>query len=298
MSINNHNTHILPKFEYYSPKNIEEACKILSELPEDSKILAGGTDLIPKMKEGVLKPKNIINIKQIQGLSGIQEKDNCIIIGANTKIRDIEKNLIIQKKADILHQATKKIGSVQIRNIATIGGNICNASPAADGVAALIALNAEISIIGVKKKKTIKLEAFFKGPGKTILNKEEILTEIKFPVPEPGSYGYYCKLGRVSLDLATVSLAVQLKMVDEKVENIIIVSGSVAPTPLRLYNIENLCINKKITNDLIDEVAEKISREIKPISDTRASADYRYLAIKGLAKEAFSQILEKSRGTR
>ena len=169
MIINRHNTHILHAFQYHNPTSVIDACKLLSDLPEDTRIIAGGTDLIPKMKEDILRPSNIVNIKNIPGLSGIDEKDNCIQIGALTKIREIEKNSLIQEKANILHQATRIIGSIQIRNLATIGGNLCNASPAADGAAALIALNAEVTVRSHKKVRCVNLETFFKSPGKSIL---------------------------------------------------------------------------------------------------------------------------------
>ncbi|MBM3292342.1 xanthine dehydrogenase family protein subunit M [Candidatus Bathyarchaeota archaeon] len=294
MSINKHNTHILHNFKYFTPSNIQEACKLLSELPEDTKILAGGTDLIPKMKESVLRPSNIINIKQITGLTNIEEKNNRITIGALTKIRDIEKNSIIYDKANILHQATRVIGSVQIRNLATIGGNLCNASPAADSAAALIALNADTKIVGLRKERIVNLEKFFKGPSKSILEKDEILTHIQFQIPNNNNFSYYRKIGRVSLDLATVSLAVQAEVIHGKILKLSMVAGSVAPIPIRLVSCEESLLDKKLNNDLIQEIAVKASKEIKPITDARGSASYRKNAIKGLTKEAFNILLEKT----
>ena len=296
MIINRHNTHILHAFEYHNPASVIDACKLLSDLPEDTRIIAGGTDLIPKMKEDLLRPSNIVNIKQIPGLSGIDEKDNCIKIGALTKIREIEKNSLIQEKANILHQATRVIGSIQIRNLATIGGNLCNASPAADGAAALIALNAEVTIRSHKKVRYFNLETFFKGPSKSILEKDEILTCIQFQTPKKDSFSYYRKLGRVSLDLATVSLAIQARVDEGKIIEIRIVTGSVAPIPLRLKTVEDSLIDRKLTEDLIQVTANQISKEIKPITDARGSASYRKNAIKGLVKEAFFAMLEKKEG--
>jgi carbon-monoxide dehydrogenase medium subunit len=294
MSINKHNTHILHKFEYYAPSSVQEACKLLSELPDDTKILAGGTDLIPKMKEAVIRPRNIINIKQITGLTNIEEKKGVITIGALTKIRDIEKNSLIQDKANILFQAIRIIGSVQIRNLATIGGNLCNASPVADSAAALIALNANTKIVSQNNERIVNLENFFKGPGKSILEKDEILTQIKFSTPSVNSFSYYRKLGRVSLDLATASLAVQAEVDDGKIVQVRIVAGSVSPIPLRLKSSEELIIDKKLSEKFIQEVAINASKEIKPINDTRGSARYRRNAMKGLIKEAFYSLLEKT----
>jgi CO/xanthine dehydrogenase FAD-binding subunit len=297
MIINRHNTHILHTFQYHNPTSVVDACKLLSDLPEDTRIIAGGTDIIPKMKEDLLRPSNVVNIKNIPGLSGIDEKDNCIQIGALTKIREIEKNSLIQKKANILHHATRIIGSIQVRNLATIGGNLCNASPAADGAAALIALNAEVTIRSHKRVRCVNLETFFEGPGKSILDKDEILTLIQFPTPKKDAFSYYRKLGRVSLDLATVSLAIQARVDEGKISEFRIVAGSVAPIPLRLKTIEDSLIDRKLTEDLIQLTANQISEEIKPITDIRGSASYRKSAIKGLVKEAFYAILGKKEGS-
>ena len=289
-----HNTHIVFPFEYYAPMSVPEACDLLDKL-DDVRILAGGTDLIPKIKEAALRPKQVVNLKKIPGLTGVEEKDGTIKIGALTKIRDVERSLLVQESANILYQAVHTIGSVQIRNLATIGGNICNASPAADSAAALIALDATVHLVGPTSVRSISFEDFFVGPGKTVLLKNEILTDIVFPTPARNSYGYYRKIGRVSLDLATTSLAVQTKMSRSRLEDVRIVAGSVAPVPLRLKSIEDWLKGQDLNPSIIGEAANRASDFIKPIDDIRGSAEYRRELIKGLTREAFETILEEEK---
>jgi CO/xanthine dehydrogenase FAD-binding subunit len=280
--INTHNTHIVASFQYHAPTSIAEAVKLLEEHGADALVLAGGTDLIPKMKQAVLKPKHLVNLKRIPELMGVREEAEQIRIGALTHLRDLERSIIVTEKLPLLHEAVTAIGSVQIRNMGTVGGNICNASPAAN-------------IAGPSGARNIDLESFFTGPGKTVLGRGEFLASLTLPYPDEGSHGAFIKLARTSLDLATTSIAVNAKMKKDTVEIARVVMGSVAPTPLRLRNVEQSLTKKKLTVDAIEEAGRLVSESIKPIDDIRGTAEYRRLASKGLAMEALTRILEDSR---
>ncbi|MGD0802713.1 MAG: xanthine dehydrogenase family protein subunit M [Candidatus Bathyarchaeia archaeon] len=295
MSINTHDTHILHSFQYYAPTSVTEAAKLLDKHGVEAVVLAGGTDLLPKMKQALLKPRQVINLKQIPELVGVREEAELIRIGALTRLRDLERSIIVTEKLPLLHAAVSSIGSVQIRNMATVGGNLCNASPAADSAQALIALDAKANIAGPSGDRSIELESFFTGPGRTVLGRGELLASLIVPYPEPGSQSAFIKLGRTSLDLATVSIAVNAKMKKETIESIKIVMGAVAPTPLRLRNVEQQLMKKKLNMDAIEEAGRLVSESIKPITDIRGTAEYRRLASRGLAMEALTRILEDSR---
>jgi carbon-monoxide dehydrogenase medium subunit len=295
VSINAQNTHIIPfKFQYFSPKTIEEATRLLKKHP-GSKILAGGTDLLPKMKQRIVEPKHIINIKKIENLAGIKKKGNHIIIGALKSIRSIEKNKLIQNKLPLLYQAVKSIGSIQIRNMGTIGGNICNASPAADGALGLIVLDAITKIVGVEEERQIPLHEFFNGPGTTVLKEGEILKEIKIQIPKKGTGGCFISIGRTSLDISTISVATLLNIEGDKINKARIAFGSAAPTPLRLYELEEELLGQKLTIDLLKRLGIKASKMIKPITDVRGTKEYRSEAAKGLLMESLKQSWDSMR---
>ncbi len=295
MSINTHNTHILHAFKYYAPSSVADAVNLLQRHGEEASVLAGGTDLIPKMKEALLRPTHVVSLKRIPELAGVREEAKWIRIGALTRLRDIERSIIVTEKLPLLHEAVTSIGSVQIRNMATVGGNLCNASPAADSAQALIALGAKAKIAGPSGEREIELESFFTGPGRTVLGRGELLTSLTVPYSEEGRRGAFIKLGRTSLDLATVSIAVSAKMKKETVESIRIVVGAVAPTPLRLRSVEQQIAKKKLTVETIEKVSKLVSESINPITDIRGTAEYRRLASKGIAMEALTRILEDSR---
>jgi len=285
-SINKFNTHIIGKpFEYHQPTTVEEATKLLADLT-DVKVLAGGTDLIPKMKQRLLEPKNIVNLKKIKALEGIKETDKGIWIGAATKLRAIERSELIKEKIPLQYLATKTIGSVQIRNMGTLAGNVCNASPAADGALGLVAQDSIIHIAGSKGTRDVPITEFFTGPGAIVLEKDEIVTGFTVPIMDKDTGYHFISIGRMALDISTISIAVTVTKKDGKVAKATVAFGSVAPTPLRLPEVEAFLKGKSLSDDVIWEAAEMVSNGIKPITDVRASAEYRKEAAKGMAMEA------------
>ncbi|MBN2334014.1 xanthine dehydrogenase family protein subunit M [Candidatus Bathyarchaeota archaeon] len=287
--INRQNTHIISTpFTYHQPKTIGEAVEALKEHP-DAKPLAGGTDLIPKMKQRLLEPRHVVNLKNIPEMTGITDSGGEVFIGAATKLRAVERNDTVRRKLPLLHSCVKSIGSVQIRNMGTLGGNVCNASPAADGALGLLTLGASVQIAGPGGERVVEAKNFFKGPGLTVLGGGEIVTGFTVPVPDEYTGTCFISVGRTALDISTISIAVALTMDGDKVRDARIALGSVAPTPLRLTDVEKQLKGKTLTERLVEETARRVSEGIKPITDIRGTAEYRREASKGMAAEALSR---------
>jgi CO/xanthine dehydrogenase FAD-binding subunit len=291
-NINKHNTHILLDFEYYAPESVHEASKLLKEFGSDAAALAGGTDVIVKMKDGTRRPKYIINLKKIPGLSGIKETSDGIEIGALTKIREVEQSALIKEKYSILHKAARVLGSVQVRNLATIGGNICNASPCADSAVGLLSLDAVAHISGLEGERDVPLVDFFVGPGRTVLAPGEILTSVKVPKVASESKSGFNRVARASMDLATVSLAAVVTMKNGVVEDSRLAWGTVAPTPMRTKDVEEFLKGKKLSDEVIEEAAELASKSIKPREKGRSNGPYKRRVAKGFIVETLSKLRE------
>jgi carbon-monoxide dehydrogenase medium subunit len=285
-SINKMNTHIIGKtFQYYQPDTIEKAAELLAELPS-SKVIAGGTDLVPKMKQRILEPEHVINLKKIPDIVGIKETKMGIWIGAATKLRAIEKSNLVKEKIPLQYLATKTIGSIQIRNMGTIGGNVCNASPAADGALGLVTQDTIVHIVGLKRQRDIPIIDFFTGPGTTTLEKDEIVSGFTVPIMDEYTGYHFISIGRTALDISTISIAVTITKKNNRVSKSRIALGSVAPTPIRLLDVEGYLHDKTLTDEIITDAARMASMGINPITDIRASSEYRKAAAKGIAMEA------------
>jgi len=277
-------------FDFYQPASLQEASRLLRENGPGGRFLAGGTDLVIAMKEKGLVPRYIVDLKRIAGLSGIREQgDGSITIGALTTMREIEISSLLKNKYPFLSQSAAEVGSIQIRNRATVGGNMANATPSADVAPALIALNATAKIVGANGERTVTLEEFFRGPGQTVMSSDEILTEITIPKTGSRLVGEYIKFSpREMMDLAYVGVAVAYDFgdKDEKCEGVRIVLGAVAPTPLRAKRAEAALEGQILTEALAEKVGHLAAEEAKPISDVRSSADYRRAMVGAMTKRA------------
>lgn len=277
-------------FEFYQPTSLQEASRLLREHGPGGRFLAGGTDLVIAMKEKGLVPKYIVDLKRLPGLSGIRENgDGGIVIGALTTMREIETSPLLTKKYPFLSQSAAEVGSIQIRNRATVGGNMANATPSADVAPALIALNATTKIVGANGDRTVPLEEFFRGPGQTVMNADEILTEIAIPKTGPRLVGEYIKFSpREMMDLAYVGVAVAYNLGDKdrKCDGVRIVLGAVAPTPIRARKAEAALEGQVLTEAAAEKAGWIAAGESKPISDVRSSADYRRAMIGAMTKRA------------
>jgi aerobic carbon-monoxide dehydrogenase medium subunit len=276
-------------FEMYQPTTLQEASRLLKDKGAGGRFLAGGTDLVIAIKEKGLIPKYVVDLKKVPGLSGIRENaDGSITIGALTTMREIETDPLLNKKYLYLCQSAAEVGSIQIRNRATVGGNMANATPSADVAPSLIALNATAKIVDARSERIVALEEFFTGPGQTIMSPDEILTQIIIPKTSPQLMGEYIKFSpRDMMDLAYVGVAVTYNIAaDKRCSDVRIVLGAVAPTPIRARNAEALLEGQLLTEELAARVGVEAARESKPISDVRSSADYRRAMVGAMTKRA------------
>ncbi|HEX9270621.1 MAG TPA: xanthine dehydrogenase family protein subunit M [Candidatus Binatia bacterium] len=275
--------------EMYQPTTLQEASRLLKDKGAGGRFLAGGTDLVIAIKEKGLVPKYVVDLKKVPGLSGIRENtDGSITIGALTTMREIETDSLLNKKYPFLCQSAAEVGSIQIRNRATVGGNMANATPSADVAPSLIALNATAKIVSAAGERTVPLEEFFRGPGQTVMTSDEILTEITLPKTSPQLVGEYIKFSpRDMMDLAYVGVAVAYNIAaDKRCIGVRIVLGAVAPTPIRARNAEALLEGQLLTEELAAKIGTEAAQESKPISDVRSSADYRRAMVGAMTKRA------------
>jgi CO/xanthine dehydrogenase FAD-binding subunit len=276
-------------FEMYQPTTLQEASRLLKDKGAGGRFLAGGTDLVIAIKEKGLIPKYVVDLKKVPGLLGIRENaDGSITIGALTTMREIETDSLLNKKYPFLCQSAAEVGSIQIRNRATVGGNMANATPSADVAPSLIALNATAKIVDASDERIVTLEEFFRGPGQTLMSPDEILTEIIIPKTSPRLMGEYIKFSpRDMMDLAYVGVAVAYNIAaDTRCIGVRIVLGAVAPTPIRARNAEALLEGQLLTEELAAKVGAEAAHESKPISDVRSSADYRRAMVGAMTKRA------------
>ena len=288
----------LPKFEYLAPKTLSEACSLLAQHKGKARLLAGGTDLLVNMKGREFTPQYIIGLKNIKKLDYIKyDKAEGLKIGALATINSIARSKEIQEKFHFLAIAASKMATNQIRNMGTIGGNLCNAAPSADFAPSLLCLGAKAKLVGSKKERVVALEGFFTGPGETVLQSDEILAEIQVPNQAPYSGGAYLKASRTAVDLALVGVAafITLKSKDGICSDARIALGAVAPTPIRAKKAEEAIKGKKVTASLIEQAAKSASEEARPISDVRSSAYYRTEMVRVLTKRAIRQALEQAK---
>jgi len=286
----------LPEIEYFFPKTVKEAFSLLERYDGKAKVFAGGTDLLSKMKRRELAPKYLIDLNGIPDLRLIKyEKEKGLRIGAATPLNEIMESSVVSKHYPILTEAVSKMASTQVRNIGTIGGNLCNAVPSADTAPPLIVLGAQLKLISFQKERMVLVEDFFKGPDRTILNPSELVSEIQIPPPLSGARGTYLKHTlRREMDLAIVGVAVYLALDSKRqiCKDVKIALGAVAPIPLRAKKAEETLRGKALDDDLIEGVARMAAEEAKPIDDIRSSAEYRREMVRVLMKRAFKRSLE------
>jgi len=288
----------LPKFAHHAPVTITEVLDLLARWGGQARVFAGGTDLFPAMKKREQTPGHLISLKGIADLSGISIDDRGIRIGALTTLGEIERSPFIGQHLPILRQAMKLMASPQIRTLATIGGNICNAVPSADSVPPLIALQATVKMVGADGKRNVFVEDFFRGPKESVLREGEILTEILIPKPHPRSGGAYLKLMRRSaMELALVGVAAYLHI--EETQKICtgarIALGAAAPTPVRAPAAEALLVHREINEARAKEAARAAAQDCCPRSNSiRASVHYRRAMVEVLTKRAILEAFQSA----
>ena len=281
-------------FDYHKPVSIEEACSLLAQFGEEARILAGGTDLILQLKKQAVNPKHVINIKGLKELNFIRQEEEGFVLGALASLADIVEHPSLQKTFPCLVDSARSIGSTQVRNVATLGGNLCNASPAADMAPGLLVLDASVKIAGPRGSRCLPLEEFFLGPGRVDLRAGEILTEIRVPVPPKGTRMIFFKQGpRKAMDISVVAVAVAGTWDEEKgrCDRARVALGAVAPIPVRVRQAEGLVEGKRKDEISPSKVAEAVCQAIRPISDVRASAEYRVQVAGALTERAIRHVI-------
>lgn len=284
----------LPDFDYYAPDSLAETCTLLDRFGPQAKILAGGTDVISKMKSGILSPEILISIKKLESLKNIEYvAGKGVVIGARATHNDLVNSPILNDRYLSVSEAAHHMASNQIRNIGTVGGNLCNAVPSADLPPILIALGAEITLIGPQGERTMLLEDFFTGPMKTLIAHNEILTEIVIP-DQSATGSHYIKFGlRRSGALAVVGIAVAVTVNEGIINEVKIAIGAAAPTPIRARKAEEHLRGKTISDELISAAGLIASQESKPISDIRGSAEYRRDLVRVFTRRALRRAINE-----
>jgi len=293
------NTRILAhEFEYLSPNRLDEALDLLDRYQDkNAKILAGGTDLLVKMKTVNLKPDYLINIKNIQELKFVTYKeDEGLKIGAGASLSQVETSEEIKEEYPALYEAIKSMAAIAVKNMGTVAGNLCNASPAADTAPPLIVYGAEVKLVSKRGERIVPVEEFFTGVGETVISSDELLTQIDIPKLDKDTGSSFLKMGRVKADISKINLAVCLVRKDNVCKDCKIAFGSVAEKPIRVKGAENILTKHLVTSNLLGEVAEKAAEEIRPITDVRSTGEYRYEVAKVIAKEAIKLAWERSGG--
>jgi xanthine dehydrogenase iron-sulfur cluster and FAD-binding subunit A len=281
------NSHILvQRFDYMRPATLRDAVALLVEHGERARVLAGGTNLLVDMKLERVAPRVVIDLAGVPGLAGIQEEAGMIRIGALTPIRALATSALLWEKATALAEAAAAFGSTQIAIRGTIGGNVCNGSPASDTVPALLALEAEAVLAGRDGERTTAVGDLLKEPGRTRVRPDEILRELRVPVAGSQTASAFLKLSRVRADLSKVSVAVRLVRDGAAIRTVRIELGSVGPTVLRARKTESALSGKAFSENAVLEAAGRVSEDIQPIDDVRSTADYRRRAAVALVHDA------------
>ena len=284
--------------DYFELKTISEALSVLAKYGEHANVIAGGTDVMVDMKYKE-EPGCLVNIKKIPGLDTIQENGASLQMGPLVTIRDIETSRLVRERLPLLWESCHQFASLQIRNTATIGGNICRASPSGETLAPLLALEAKAKLAFKDGEKTEAFISFFQGPGKTSLGSKGLLTEIEIPYPPKGSHGVYLKHAvRGAMDIAMVGVAVLITADagNSSLQDVRIALGAVAPTPIRATKTEALLRGRSLTAALVKEAATLAASESSPITDQRSSAEYRGWIVEALTRRGLEQSWKAASG--
>ena len=264
----------LPKFNYFSPSSLGETFKMLRDYKGKSRLLAGGTDLLVKMKKGAVSPDVVVDLSKISELSFIELAGGNLRIGGLTRLADIGESSLVRERAPALAEAIDVLASSQVRNRATIAGNLCNASPAADTAPPLLVLDASVVLQGPNGNRALPLSEFFIGPGQTRRRSDEVVRELTIHHRD-GRSGFL-KLGRrKGFTLSIASVAVFAVMTNGKFEDVRIAAGAVAPIPVRSKKAEEMLKGAAVNEENIEKAAQLVEQEVNPITDVRASAAYR-----------------------
>lgn len=284
---------ILPRFEYTAASTPEEAISVIASHKGKAMIMAGGTDIMVNMKRRVVSPDLVISIHKLDQLRGIDRQPaGQFRIGVLNTMHDIAASERVADHFPALAAAAGGMGSPQIRNRATVGGNLVSSRPAADTIGPLIGYSAQVRLQGLKDERLVPMESFCTGPGECVLFDNEIMTDVLLDIPRPNTHGVYLKFGaRNSMEISIVSVTTVLTLDDSGVcQAARIVLGAVAPTFVGASEAERLLLGKRLSETLAREAGELAQKSCNPITDSRASADYRRMLVSALTRKSIMQI--------
>jgi len=287
------------RFEYHEPRSLDDAIALLIRYGENAALLAGGTALLIDMRHGECHPDHLVSLWGIPGLASIQANGG-LHIGALTTISELAEAVVSQSPLKGLLEAAFMLGARQVQNMATVGGNICKASPGADMVPPLLCLDAQLRLVGPEGERVTPLDGFLTGPDQTAIRPAEVLAEISVPPPAPRTGTAFFKvMRRHAVDCSIVAAAARVRLAEDGqtcVEARIAV-GAAAPNPFRARRAEGVLVGQKIGSDLAEEAARRAREESRPISDVRASADYRRMLVETLVARAVLKAAERAVGS-
>jgi CO/xanthine dehydrogenase FAD-binding subunit len=289
----------MARFDYLEPRTLKQAISLLQRHGDQARIVAGSTDFLVRWRQGAWKPQCVINIQHISGLDRINYSPrNGLRLGALVTVQALENHPVVREKYPALATGATSFAGVQVRNLATVGGNVCNASPAGDTLPALLVCNAQCRVAGPDGERWAPLEQFFVGPGRTILQPGEMLVELRLPPPLPDSGSLYIKHSpRGAMDIAAVGVASAVSLQDggQVCRDVKIALGAVAPTPVRAYSAEDMLRGQTITPELIEAAAQEAQSQATPIDDVRATAVYRKAIVGVLAQRTLERAVDMAR---
>lgn len=281
---------MMQAFDLFKPESLTEALDLLADKVDQSTALSGGTDLLPQMKVGSISPRGLVSLKRIGELKKVQfSKKTGLRLGATTTLREIVRSSTIQEHYPCLTHTAAHMASAQVRSLATVGGNLCSASPSADLAPPLLALEASLRLIGAAGERVVPLEEFFLGPGMTALSAGELLAEILIPPPE-GRTIYIKHTLRRRMDIATVGVAVNLCRENGQTTKARLALGAVSPTPIRAHHAEETLLGE-LDPDRVERASELAAEASMPIGDVRGSAWYRRKMVLVLVRRAVMHLI-------
>ena len=262
-------------FHFHAPTSLQEATELLAEYNGDAKLMSGGTSLTILLKQSLVQPEHIISLHKVQGLSGVREENGVLYIGALTTQREMERSPIVKRYAPLLAEAYRRVATVRIRNVATVGGGIAHADPAMDPPPTLLILGASVKVTSARGERVLPISEVYSDYYETTLDPDEIITEIQVPVQPEGEWVYTQYLPRTEDDYATVSVSALGRVENGRIADVRIGLGAVGPTALRATEVENTLKGATVSKDAIREAAQAVAEIVDPTDDVRGSAEYK-----------------------
>ena len=280
----------MKRFDYYQPQTLKEAFSHMEKWEGRAKYIAGGTDILVRIKQKAIQPEALVSLRGVSTLSNISHNGGSSLGGMST-MRSVERDPVIIQEYPALAKAVSLLANPQVRNVATVGGNLCNAAPSADCAPPLLVMQAILKLQGPGGEREVPIEEFFTGPGDNCMEPGEVLTQVHIPEKATHTGMAFLKVGRVAQDIAVVNAAALLVVDKKKCVQCRLAVGAVAPVPLRLRNVEKLIEGEEIGPELLDRVSQMVEQAVSPITDVRSTEEYRRIMSGVLIKRAILQAM-------